>query len=620
VANLLGDLDLYLFSEGTSTNIWRHLGAHLIDGGAHFAVWAPNASAVSVIGEFNGWDRDASPMFPTSSGIWKAGVAEARPGHTYKYAITTRGGAVLEKADPFAFHGEVPPKSASVVWNLAYEWSDGAWMANRGARSAHDAPVAIYELHVGSWQKADGESLSYRDLAEPLADYAVQMGYTHVEFMPVMEHPYYPSWGYQVTGYYAPTARYGTPQDLMFLIDHLHQRGIGVILDWVPSHFATDEHGLGGFDGTALYEHADPRQGFHPDWGSFIFNYGRSEVSSFLLSSASFWLDAYHADGLRVDGVASMLYLDYSRDEGEWVPNVHGGNENLEAAGFLRRLNTNLYREHPGVTTIAEESTAWAGVTRPVDAGGLGFGYKWDMGWMHDSLAYFAREPVHRSHHHNDLTFRMLYAYDEHFVLTLSHDEVVHGKASLVSKMPGDEWQQFANLRTLFAGQYALPGKKCLFMGGEFGQRSEWSVDDSLEWFVLEQPNHAGVSRWVRDLNTCYRAEPALFAGDADPSAFGWIDTGDAGSSVFALARSAPDARPVIVVLNLTPVPRTRYRIGAPLAGFWDVLLNSDDEAYWGSGAGSTGSVFAGGAPHHGFEQSVELDLPPLGALFLGLA
>lgn len=601
--------------------MYEHLGAHLLPSGTHFAVWAPNASSVSVIGDFNSWRRDAAPMYPTSSGIWKAHLPDVNVGQTYKYAITTRSGSVVEKADPYGFLCEVPPKTASVVWDLAYDWGDVDWMRSRGGRNGHDAPMAIYELHVGSWRKkASDESLSYRELAEPLTEYLVETGYTHVELMPVMEHPFYPSWGYQVTGYFAPSARFGTPQDLMYLIDHLHRAGIGVILDWVPSHFATDEHGLVQFDGTALYEHADPRQGFHPDWGSFIFNYGRNEVRSFLVSSASFWLDRYHADGLRVDGVASMLYLDYSRDEGEWTPNVYGGNENLEAVSLLRRLNTAVYAEHPGIVTIAEESTAWGGVSRPADAGGLGFGFKWDMGWMHDSLQYFAKDPIYRSHHQDDLTFRMIYAYDENFVLTLSHDEVVHGKSSLVNKMPGDEWQQFANLRALYGYQYGLPGKKCLFMGGEFAQRSEWDPDAGLDWWVLEYPNHQGMQRWVADLNATYAAEAALWRQDFAPGGFSWIDAGDRASSVLSLVRYAEGARPIVVVLNLTPILREGYRVGMPSAGFWDVLLNSDDERYWGSGSGPGGTVAATDEPSHGRSHSVVLDLPPLSAVYLGLS
>ena len=494
-------------------------------------------------------------------------------------------------------------------------------MADRVGKQDHDAPLAIYELHLGSWRKATGEeSLSYREIAQPLVEHVHDIGYTHVQFMPVTEHPFYPSWGYQVTGYFSPSARFGTPQDLMYLIDHLHQAGIGVILDWVPSHFATDGHGLGQFDGTALYEHDDPRQGFHPDWGSYVFNYGRNEVRSFLLSSANFWLDRYHGDGLRVDGVASMLYLDYSRDEGQWVPNIYGTNENLEAASFLRHMNAAAYGEHRGITTIAEESTAWPGVSRPVDVGGLGFGYKWDMGWMHDSLEYFRKEPVHRRYHQNDLTFRMLYAYDENFILTLSHDEVVHGKGSLLNKMPGDEWQQFANLRALYGYQYGLPGKKCLFMGGEFGQRSEWAVDHDLEWYVLDHPNHLGVYRWVQDLNATYAARPALWRMDYDPLGFEWIDADDADASVLSFLRNGGEGALMALVLNLTPVARGGYRIGVPHGGPWQVVLNSDDPRYWGSGAGTTGTVWADAAPMHGRDHSLLLDLPPLGALYLAPA
>jgi 1,4-alpha-glucan branching enzyme len=615
---VLSDLDVHLFNEGTHTHLYEHLGAQILDEGVHFAVWAPNATAVSVVGDFNGWDANVDRMYPTNSGIWKANVDSAHVGNTYKYAIRTRDGATAERADPFAFLAEVPPKTASVVWDSDYEWNDAGWVGDRARHQAHDAPLSIYEVHLGSWRKQpSGDSLSYREIAAPLAAYLNELGYTHAEFMPVSEHPYYPSWGYQVTGYFAPTSRFGTPQDLMYLIDHLHQEGIGVILDWVPSHFATDEHGLAMFDGTALFEHGDPRQGFHPDWGSYVFNYGRNEVRSFLVSNANFWFDRYHVDGLRVDGVASMLYLDYSRDDGEWVPNIYGGNEDLEAIAFLKQMNAAVHGEHPGITTIAEESTAWPGVSRPVDAGGLGFGYKWDMGWMHDSLQYFAHEPIHRSYHQSELTFRMLYAYDENFVLALSHDEVVHGKGSMIGKMPGDEWQQFANLRALYGYQYALPGKKSLFMGGEFGQRSEWSVDDELDWKVLQYPNHAGVQSWIADLNTVYRSEPAMFAQDYDPAGFQWIDASDAAASVLSLLRDADGSRPIVVVLNLTPVLREGYRIGVPSGGVWSVLLNSDDERYWGSGSGTSGNVDSEVVAMHGREQSLVLDLPPLAALYL---
>ncbi len=618
---ILGDTDLYLFREGTHTRMYEHLGAQVLDEGVHFAVWAPNASAVSVVGDFNRWDAAAHTMFPSDAGIWKGFVGDARVGQTYKYAVRGADGVLREKADPYGFLFEVPPKSATVVWDLAYRWRDDGWMAERGARLASDAPVAIYEMHLGSWRKEpNGDSLSYRELAAPLIAYVREMGYTHVEFMPVMEHPFYPSWGYQVVGYFAPTSRYGTPQDLMYLIDELHRAGIGVILDWVPSHFATDGHGLGRFDGTALYEHEDPRQGFHPDWKSYVFNYGRNEVRSFLLSSADLWLARYHADGLRVDGVASMLYLDYSRGPGEWVPNVHGGNENLEAISFLQAMNTAAYRDHPGIQTIAEESTAWPGVTRPVDAGGLGFGYKWDMGWMHDTLGYFSLDPIYRSHHHDALTFRMLYAYDEHFVLTLSHDEVVHGKGSLYDKMPGDRWQKLANVRALFGYMYGLPGKKCMFMGDEFAQEEEWSVDGQLDWDALSDPGHAGVRRWVGDLDAVYRREAALAVGDDDPDGFAWIVATDREASVYAFERRAPDARPVVVVANLTPVVRHGYRIGVSVAGVWEVLLDSDAEAYGGSGVGPGASVTAEDVPVHGRPWSVVLELPPLGILMLAPA
>jgi len=615
---LLGDTDLYLFREGTHTRMYEHLGAQVLDGGVHFAVWAPNATGVSVLGDFNGWDPDAHTMYPTDAGIWKAFVAEAEVGMTYKYAVAGADGVVRVKADPYGFLFEVPPKSASVVWRLDYEWSDEAWMAGRGTRFGLDAPVAIYEMHLGSWRKKpNGDSPSYRELADPLIEHLTATGFTHVEFMPVMEHPFYPSWGYQIIGYFAPTSRYGTPQDLMYLIDRLHEAGFGVILDWVPSHFATDGHGLTRFDGTALYEHEDPRQGFHPDWRSYVFNYGRNEVRSFLLSSADFWLSRFHADGLRVDAVASMLYLDYSRGPGEWVPNVHGGNENLEAISFLQAMNTAVYRDHPGIQTIAEESTAWPGVTRPVDAGGLGFGYKWDMGWMHDTLEYFHLDPIHRSYHHDALTFRMLYAYDEHFVLALSHDEVVHGKGSLYQKMPGDPWQKLANLRALYGYMYGLPGKKCLFMGAELAQRHEWSADGSLDWQALADPGHAGVQRWVADLDALYRAERALSAADADPDGFAWIDASDRAASVYSFERRAAGCRPVVVVLNLTPVVRRGYRIGVPVAGAWEVLADSDAEVYGGSGVGPGHRVVAEDRPVHGRPASVGLDLPPLGVLVL---
>jgi len=615
--DFLTDQDVFLFAEGTHHRMYEHLGAQLVGEGAHFALWAPNARRVDVIGDFNGWRPGAHQLFPSDSGIWRGHVPEAHQGNTYKYRIETQEGGVREKADPYAFHAEVPPKTASVVWGLDYEWGDEDWIEARAAHNAHDAPMSIYELHIGSWKKKSrAESFSYRELAPLLAEYMVDMGYTHVEMLPVTEHPFFPSWGYQATGYFAPTSRFGTPQDFMYLVDVLHQSGIGVLLDWVPSHFATDPHGLGVFDGTHLYEHSDPRKGWHPDWNSAIFNYGRNEVRSFLLSSAMFWLDRHHIDGLRVDAVASMLYLDYSRNEGEWLPNIHGGNENLEAISFLQTMNKDLYGAVPGIITVAEESTAWPGVSKPIEFGGLGFGFKWDMGWMHDTLSYFQREPIHRKYHQNDLTFRGLYQYDENFVMSLSHDEVVHGKGSLINKMPGDEWQQFANLRALYAYMYALPGKKLVFMGGEFGQRSEWSVDRGLDWWVLEHPNHAGLATFTKALNTMYRSEPALYAVDFDSSGMTWVDAGDAESSVLSFLRHGPDGD-VLVVANFTPVVRDDYRVGVDGDRPWEVILNTDDEAFWGTGKGSTGTAVPEAVEMHGRSHSLEVGIPPLGVLFL---
>jgi 1,4-alpha-glucan branching enzyme len=619
---LLTDQDLHLFNEGSHLRLYEKLGAHpaTLDGreGTHFAVWAPNARRVSVMGEFNGWSPDAHPLdCRGTSGIWEGFVPGAGPGSCYKYRVVSRvAGYAVDKADPFAFHTEVAPRTASRIASVDYAWKDREWMESRQARAALDAPMAIYEVHLGSWRRGAerGEApLGYRELAPGLADYVHSMGFTHVEFLPVMEHPFYGSWGYQTTGYFAPSSRQGTPQDLMYLIDCLHQRGIGVILDWVPSHFPNDEHGLGFFDGTHLYEHGDPRQGVHPDWNSLIFNYGRHEVRSFLLSSAIYWLDRYHADGLRVDAVASMLYLDYSRKEGEFVPNAYGGRENLEAIEFLRRLNAEVYRGYPDVQMIAEESTAWPMVSRPIHLGGLGFGMKWDMGWMHDTLLYFARDPVNRKYHHDELTFRMVYAFTENFVLPLSHDEVTHGKGSLLGKMPGDDWQKFANLRTLLGYMYTQPGKKLLFMGGELGQWNEWSHEAGLEWPLLEQERHSGLQRWVRDLNTLYRGEPALHELDCEEGGFAWLDCNDSEQSTLTYFRRGKSTQEMaLVVCNFTPVPRHNFRVGVPVMGQWREVLNSDARLYGGSGQGNLGGVHSVPVAYRGHPQSILITLPPL--------
>jgi 1,4-alpha-glucan branching enzyme len=614
----LGDDDLYLFNEGSHRRLADRLGAHRKGkrGGYSFGVWAPNAIAVNVIGDFNSWNGGESPLQPRgSSGIWEGVVSNAKQGQIYKYEITTRNGLVLEKADPFAFCTETPPQTGSVLWDLDYDWQDAEWMGSRARRNAHDAPMSIYELHLGSWRrdpKRPNEPLCYRDLAAPLVEYLTSCGFTHVEFLPVMEHPFYGSWGYQVTSYFAPSARQGTPQDLMFLIDQLHQAGIGVIIDWVPSHFPGDSFALAGFDGTNLYEHQDPRLGFHPDWGSLIFNYDRHEVRSFLASSADHWLRTYHADGLRVDAVASMLYRDYSRAPGEWLPNKYGGRENLEAVEFLKALNAGVYADHPDVQMIAEESTAWPGVSRPVDAGGLGFGFKWDMGWMHDTLTYLERDPIHRTHHHGEMTFRAVYAFTENYVLPLSHDEVTHGKGSLLTKMPGDEWQRFANLRLLLGYQYTQPGKKLLFMGGEFAQIKEWAHEQSLDWDLLAEPAHAGMLRWVTDLNRMYAAEPALHELDCDPQGFRWVQYDDAEHSTISFLRRSRSGEHVLVALNLTPVPRYDHELGVPCGGTWEEILNSDAETYGGSGVGNLGSVTAADTEWGGFAHRLTVALPPL--------
>ena len=617
----LTDDDLYLFAEGTHSRLADSLGAHPDAAGASFAVWAPNAEEVSVVGDFNGWDPGSHRLAPVrSSGIWAGRVEGAAAGDVYKFHLRARGsGYRVDKADPFAFRSETPPRTGSILWNLSYDWGDDGWLDDRAERNGRAAPMSIYEVHLGSWRRRDdGGWLGYREVAEPLADHAIDLGFTHVEFLPVMEHPFYGSWGYQTTGYFAPTARFGTPQDLMFLIDHLHRRGLGVILDWVPSHFPSDEHGLAFFDGTHLYEHADPRRGYHPDWHTLIFNYGRDEVRSFLLSSAEHWLRTYHVDGLRVDAVASMLYLDYSRKAGEWLPNVRGGRENLEAVAFLRRLNEDVYANHRDVQTFAEESTAWPMVSRPTDVGGLGFGFKWDMGWMHDTLQHVRREPIHRRYHHGELTFRQVYAGSENFVLPLSHDEVVHGKGSLLGKMPGDAWQRFANLRLLLGYQWTQAGKKLLFMGGELGQPEEWDHDASVGWHLRDDPRHAGVERWVRDLNALHRAEPALHERDVEPGGFEWLDAGDADGGTLSFLRIGSGPGDVAAVaLNLTPMPHERFRIGLPTGGAWREALNSDAEVYGGSGMGNLGRVDAEPTPWHGRDHSAQIVLPPLAIVVL---
>ncbi|HHP7233556.1 MAG TPA: 1,4-alpha-glucan branching protein GlgB [Desulfobacterales bacterium] len=625
--SLLTDDDVYLFNEGNHFRLYEKLGAHPVTHkekhGIYFAVWAPNAEKMTVIGDFNGWNKDSHRLQPRgSSGIWEGFVPGMESGTLYKYHLRSRQGDYrVDKTDPFAVYNELSPQTASVAWDLSYDWNDGRWMEGREKNRWLNAPVAIYEMHLGSWMQVSEEGnrhLTYRELAPRLVAYLQKMGFTHVEFLPVMEHPFYASWGYQCLGYFAPTSRYGTPQDFMYLIDQLHQAGFGVILDWVPSHFPSDEHGLGYFDGTHLFEHADPRKGFHPDWNSYIFNYGRNEVQSFLISSSLFWMDKYHVDGFRVDAVASMLYLDYSRKAGEWIPNEYGGHENLEAIDFLRRFNEEVHRNYPAAITVAEESTAWPQVSRPVYVGGLGFDMKWDMGWMHDTLSYMSREPVYRSYHHDKLTFRMIYAWHENYVLPLSHDEVVHGKGSLLTKMPGDEWQKFANLRLLFGYMYAQPGKKLVFMGGEIGQWQEWAHDRSLDWHLLHGPFHFGLQRWIEDLNRFYRRNRALHELDFNHEGFRWIDCNDAHQSTLSLMRkSRAPGDEVIVVCNFTPVPRHNYRVGTPEDGYWIEALNSDARNYGGSNQGNLGGVETAPVPAHGLPHSLNLVLPPLAIVFL---
>jgi 1,4-alpha-glucan branching enzyme len=625
-ATLLSNDDLYLFNQGTHFRLYDKLGAHQItvngQKGTYFGVWAPDAGKVSVTGDFNQWHESSHPLHPKdSSGIWEGFIPGIHQGAIYKYHIMSRyHGYSVDKADPLAFCDEVPPKTASIVWDMNYTWGDQAWMKMRNRPNILDGPMAIYEVHLGSWRRMPQEPsrfLTYRELAPPLAEYVKKMGFTHVEFLPIMEHPFYGSWGYQTTGYFAPTSRYGTPQDFMYLVDYLHQHEIGVILDWVPSHFPTDEHGLGFFDGTHLYEHAYPNKGFHPDWKTFIFNYERSEVRSFLISSALFWLDKYHADGLRVDAVASMLYLDYSRKDGEWAPNKYGGKGNLEAVAFLKLFNEQVYKNYPDVQTIAEESTAWPMVSRPTYADGLGFGLKWDMGWMHDTLSYMSKDSIQRKYHFNELTFRTLYAFTENFVLPLSHDEVVHGKGSLLSKMSGDDWQKFANLRLLFGYMYAQLGKKIIFMGGEWGQRREWDHEESLDWHLIKYQQHSGVQKWVQDLNRIYRSEAALYELDYNPSGFEWVESNDANSSVISFIRKGISVDEVVfVICNFSPVPYLDYRVGVPFGGFWKELLNSDAKDYGGSGLNNLGGIEAKDVPSHGRPYSLKLTLPPLSAVF----
>jgi 1,4-alpha-glucan branching enzyme len=630
VGEWLTDFDRYLLSEGTHQRTYEKMGAHLVEkdgeAGVHFAVWAPNAQQVYLTGDFNEW-ADSHPMNSSDNGVWTLFVPGLGEYTLYKYQIVAKNGSRFDKADPYGFAMELRPKTASVVADLdRYVWGDADWVNGRNNRQALDQPMAIYEVHLGSWRKAQDERwgmryLSYRELAEQLIAYVVELGYTHIELMPIAEYPLDASWGYQVLGFYAPTSRFGTPQDLMYFIDQCHQNGIGVLLDWVPAHFPRDGSGLVYFDGTHLYSHADPRQGEHQDWGTLIFNYDRNEVRAFLLSNAVFWIDKYHFDGLRVDAVASMLYLDYSRKAGEWLPNQYGGRENLGAISFLRRMNEAVHTIFPGVLTVAEESTAWPMVSRPPYMGGLGFSLKWNLGWMHDTLRYMSKEPIYRKYHHNDMTFSLLYAFNENFVVPLSHDEVVHGKGSMINKMSGDEWQKFANLRAYYGFMWGHPGKKLLFMGSEFAQWQEWNFDQGLEWEALKAPNHQGVQRFIRDLNRVYQREPALYQNDFDWTGFAWIDANDSDNSVFSFIRNAKSSDEFVVVISsLTPVVRHGYRIGVPKPGYYSEILNSDSQYYWGSNVGNAGGLHTEAIPFHGYEQSLALTLPPLSTVMLKLA
>lgn len=624
--SLFSDYDIYLFKQGNHFRLFEKLGAHpmTVEGvnGTYFAVWAPNAKKVSVVGDFNYWNTQTHQLNARwdASGIWEGFIPGIGLGSLYKFNIESNvNGYKANRGDPFALFWEEPPKTSPVVWNLDYQWNDTDWMKKRKKKNALNAPISIYELHIGSWKRKSEDAdrwLSYRELAPELAEYIKKEGFTHVEFLPVMEHPFYGSWGYQTTGYFAPTSRYGTPQDFMYLVDYLHQQDIGVILDWVPSHFPGDEHGLAFFDGTCMFEHADPKKGFHPDWKSFIFNYGRNEVQAFLMSSAIFWLEKYHADGLRVDAVASMLYLDYSRNEGEWIPNCFGGRENLEAIAFLKRFNEEIYKQFPDVQTIAEESTAWPMVSRPTYVGGLGFGMKWNMGWMHDVTSYMSKDPVYRKYHHGELTFSMLYAFTENYVLPLSHDEVVHGKNSLVNKMPGDDWQRLANLRLILSYEFMHPGKKLLFMGGEMAQWAEWSHDHSLDWHLTQWERHSGIQKMVSDLNSIYRSIPALHELDFDPKGFEWIDCNDWENSTLAFLRKGTTSKDIVLIAcNFTPIPRLDHRVGVPLSGFWEEILNTDANDYGGSGIGNAGGVNSEQVSWHGKNQSILIKLPPLASV-----
>jgi 1,4-alpha-glucan branching enzyme len=611
----VGDDELDSFSAGQHETLWTVLGARPLGAGVAFTVWAPNARGVRVVGDFTGWGaHEGWPMRSMGrSGVWELVVPEAEPGHRYKYRLLGRDGMWREKADPMAVYAEVPDRTASVVYRSGYRWGDQAWLSRRAAAHAYREPISIYEVHLGSWRPG----LSYRDLADQLAGYVTGLGFTHVELLPVMEHPYGGSWGYQVTGYFAPTARFGEPDDLRYLIDRLHQAGIGVLLDWVPAHFPRDDWALARFDGEPLYEHADPTRGEHPDWGTYIFDYGRNEVRNFLVASALYWCEEFHADGLRVDAVASMLYLDYSRQPGQWQPNVHGGRENLDAVRFIRELNETVYRRHPGVLMIAEESTAWPGVTAPTDAGGLGFGFKWNMGWMHDTLSYLGREPVHRQYHHHQMTFAAMYAWSEHFILPVSHDEVVHGKGSLAAKPPGDGWRRRATVRALLAFMWAHPGKPLLFMGSELADDREWNEQRGVDWALQAAPAHAGVARLVADLNAGYRARPALWALDHTPAGFSWIDADDAGHNTYSFERIAPDGSVVVCVANFAAIPHEEYRLGLRHPGAWLEIINTDADQYGGSGVGNLGQVMAEPVPAHGRPASAVLRLPPLGTVWL---